>query len=160
MKASEFVNLMRKVIRDEVRTIVREELKTIKPLLKETAQQGLNTSFKQGLPAKTPKVAAPTRKPSIKPPTFEGPLASLLNETYESMLNEGHQEEEEWPDMNGGALTADHAQVGVQSMSSLSAMMDDDAPLPDASGYGDPTRAFMKDYSAVLKAADRAGGNV
>ena len=34
MKASEFVNLMRKVIRDEVRTIVREELKTIKPLTK------------------------------------------------------------------------------------------------------------------------------
>jgi len=155
MKASDFVNLMRKVIREEVRSIVREELKTIKPLLKETAQQGLNASLRQGLPAKTPKVAAPTRKPAITPPIFEGPLAGLLNETYESMLNEGIQEEEEWPDMNGGALTADHAQMGIQSMSSLSAMMDDDSPLPEMGGYSDPTRAFMKDYSAVLKAADQ-----
>jgi len=53
MKASDFVNLMRKVIREEVRSIVREELKTIKPLLKETV--------KQGLPAKMPKVSAPIR---------------------------------------------------------------------------------------------------
>jgi len=150
MKASDFVNLMRKVIREEVRSIVREELKTIKPLLKETTQQGL----KVGLPAKAPKATAPTRKPAITPPTFEGPLAGLLNETYESMINEGHQEEE-WPDMNGGALTADHAEMGIQSMSSLSAMMDDDSPLPEAGGYSDPTRAFMKDYSAVLKAADQ-----
>lgn len=155
MKASDFVNLMRKVIREEVRSIVREELRTIKPLLKETAQQGgLNASHRQGLPAKTPKVPAPTRKPAITPPIFEGPLAGLLNETYESMIAQP-QEEEEWPDMNGGALTADHAQMGVQSMSSLSAMMDDDAPLPEAGGYSDPTRAFMKDYSAVLKAADQ-----
>ncbi len=154
MKASDFVNLMRKVIREEVRSIVREELKTIKPLLKETAQQGLNASLRQGLPAKTPKVAAPTRKPSITPPTFEGPLAGLLNETYQSMIAQP-QEEEEWPDMNGGALTADHAQGGIQSMASLSALMDDDAPLPEAGGYSDPTRAFMKDYSAVLKAADQ-----
>jgi len=153
MKASDFVNLMRKVIREEVRSIVREELKTIKPLLKETTQQGLNASLKQGLPAKTPKVAAPTRKPAITPPTFEGPLAGLLNETYESMINEP-MHDDEWPDMNGGALTADHAQMGIQSMSSLSAMMDDDSPLPDGGGYSDPTRAFMKDYSAVLKAAD------
>jgi hypothetical protein len=150
MKASDFVNLMRKVIREEVRSIVREELKTIKPLLKETTQQG----FKAGLPAATPKAATPARKPAITPPTFEGPLAGLLNETYESMINEP-MEDDEWPDMNGGALTADHAQVGVQSMSSLSAMMDDDSPLPDGGGYSDPTRAFMKDYSAVLKAADQ-----
>ena len=149
MKASDFVNLMRKVIREEVRSIVREELKTIKPLLKETTQQG----FKAGLPAAAPKAATPTRKPAITPPTFEGPLAGLLNETYESMINEPMQDDE-WPDMNGGALTADHAQMGVQSMSSLSAMMDDDSPLPDMGGYKDPTRAFMKDYSAVLKAAD------
>jgi hypothetical protein len=45
--------------------------------------------------------------------------------------------------------------MGVQSMASLSALMDDDAPLPEAGGYSDPTRAFMKDYSAVLKAADQ-----
>lgn len=150
MKASDFVNLMRKVIREEVRSIVREELKTIKPLLKETTQQG----FKTGLPAATPKAALPARKPAITPPTFEGPLAGLLNETYESMISEP-MEDDEWPDMNGGALTADHAQVGVQSMSSLTAMMDDDSPLPDGGGYSDPTRAFMKDYSAVLKAADQ-----
>jgi hypothetical protein len=38
MKGSEFINLMRKVIREEVRTVVREELKAIKPLLMEKQQ--------------------------------------------------------------------------------------------------------------------------
>jgi hypothetical protein len=146
MKASDFVNLMRKVIREEVRAIVREELKTIKPLLKETKSTTMQ-------PASIPQVKQkPIQKRTTPIVSFDGPLGDLLNETATSMMNESY--EEEWPDMNGGALTADHAQMGVQSMSSLSALMDDDAPLPEVSGYSDPTRAFMKDYSAVLKAAD------
>ena len=148
MKASDFVNLMRKVIREEVRSIVREELKTIKPLLKETKSTTMQ-------PASIPQVKQkPIQKRTTPIVSFDGPLGDLLNETATSMMNESYQEEE-WPDMNGGALTADHAQGGVQSMASLSALMDDDAPLPEAGGYSDPTRAFMKDYSAVLKAADQ-----
>ena len=148
MKASDFVNLMRKVIREEVRSIVREELKTIKPLLKETKSTTMQ-------PASIPQVKQkPIQKRTTPIVSFDGPLGDLLNETATSMMNESYQEEE-WPDMNGGALTADHAQMGVQSMTSLSALMDDDAPLPEAGGYSDPTRAFMKDYSAVLKAADQ-----
>lgn len=148
MKASDFVNLMRKVIREEVRSIVREELKTIKPLLKETKSTTMQ-------PASIPQVKQkPIQKRTTPIVSFDGPLGDLLNETAASMMNESYQEEE-WPDMNGGALTADHAQMGVQSMASLSALMDDDAPLPEAGGYSDPTRAFMKDYSAVLKAADQ-----
>jgi len=38
MKGSEFINLMRKVIREEVRTVVKEELKALKPLLMEKQQ--------------------------------------------------------------------------------------------------------------------------
>lgn len=148
MKASDFVNLMRKVIREEVRSIVREELRTIKPLLKETKSTTMQ-------PASIPQVKQkPIQKRTTPIVSFDGPLGDLLNETATSMMNESYQEEE-WPDMNGGALTADHAQMGVQSMASLSALMDDDAPLPEAGGYSDPTRAFMKDYSAVLKAADQ-----
>ena len=148
MKASDFVNLMRKVIREEVRSIVREELKTIKPLLKETKSTTMQ-------PASIPQVKQkPIQKRTTPIVSFDGPLGDLLNETATSMMNESYHEEE-WPDMNGGALTADHAQMGVQSMASLSALMDDDAPLPEAGGYSDPTRAFMKDYSAVLKAADQ-----
>ena len=106
-------------------------------------------------PASIPQVKQkPIQKRTTPIVSFDGPLGDLLNETATSMMNESYQEEE-WPDMNGGALTADHAQGGVQSMASLSALMDDDAPLPEAGGYSDPTRAFMKDYSAVLKAADQ-----
>lgn len=106
-------------------------------------------------PASIPQVKQkPIQKRTTPIVSFDGPLGDLLNETATSMMNESYQEEE-WPDMNGGALTADHAQMGVQSMASLSALMDDDAPLPEAGGYSDPTRAFMKDYSAVLKAADQ-----
>jgi hypothetical protein len=147
MKAADFVNLMRKVIREEVRSIVREELKSIKPLLKETKSTTMQ-------PASIPQVKQkPIQKRTTPMVSFDGPLGALLNETAASMMNESHQEEE-WPDMNGEALTANHAEAGVQSMASLSALMSDEAPLPEAGGYSDPTRAFMKDYSAVLKAAD------
>jgi hypothetical protein len=57
--------------------------------------------------------------------------------------------------MNQGALTSEDAQVGISSMSSLATMLDDDAPLPQNYNTSDPTRAFMKDYSAVLKAAEQ-----
>ena len=149
MKASDFIKIMRKVVRDEVRTVIQEELRSIKPILNESATKTVRV--KQ---ATEPSLqSAKTKMPAIKT-TFTGPLKDILNQTAQSMLNESY-EDDEWPDMNQGALTSEDAQVGISSMSSLATMLNDDAPLPQTHNTSDPTRAFMKDYSAVLKAAEQ-----
>lgn len=157
MKASEFVNLMRKVIREEVRTIIKEELKNIrKPIIREVAktqtQPAVITQVKQ----------KPIQKRTAPPVMFDGPLGDLLNETYESMLHQSH-EEEEWPDMNGGQPMTSQMFAGHQptDAASLSNLLDDDSPLPEVGGgYSDPTSQFIKDYSGVMKAADAHQGKI
>lgn len=155
MKASEFVNLMRKVIREEVRTIIKEELKDLrKPIIRENAKPTAQTQ-----PAAIPQVKQKQIKRSIQPPTFEGPLAGLLSETYEAMIAQPH-EEDEWPDMNGGQPMTSQMFAGMEAGDvSMTSLMNDESPLPDlGGGYGDPTSAFIKDYSSVMKAADTIQG--
>ena len=157
MKASEFVNLMRKVIREEVRTIIKEELKDLKkPVIRESAKA-------QTQPAAIPQVKQKqVQKRTVSPVMFEGPLGDLLNETYESMIAQPH-EEEEWPDMNGGQPMTSQMFAGMEAGDgmSLNSLMSDDSPLPEmGGGYSDPTSQFIKDYSGVMKAADAHQGKV
>ena len=138
MKGSEFINLMRKVIREEVRTVVREELKAIKPLLMEKQQQ---TVIKKP----TTQIARPQRtKPLVQ---FEGPLKSILEETARSMQSAPSEEEEEWPEMNMGMMTSEDVPASMGHTSMRAAMSND------------PTTAFMKDYSKVLKTAEQIANN-
>ena len=137
MKGSEFINLMRKVIREEVRTVVREELKAIKPLLMEKQQ-----------PTVTKKPITQIARPQRTQPLaqFEGPLKSILEETARSMQS-APSEEDEWPEMNMGMMMSEDvpASMGHNSMR--------------AAISGDPTAAFMKDYSKVLKTAEQIANN-
>lgn len=157
MKATALVQLMRKVVREEVRSVIQQELTEI---LKEGLQSTI-TEIKSPAKATAPKsiksAPAPARPKRTAPiVTFDGPLGDLLNETAMGMANNQY-DEEEWPDMNGGPMTSAH--VPQADPSSLMSMMDDEAPLPASTGYGDPTMNFVKDYSAVMKAADaHAGG--
>ena len=155
MKAADLVKLMRKVVREEVRSVVQQELTEI---LREGLQSTI-AEIKQ--PHKNRQVRGVTQ-PAPPPPkrttpivTFDGPMGELLNETAMGMMSSGYQEEEEWPDMNGGPMTSAH--VPQADPGSLMSMMNDEAPLPEVGGfggYGDPTMNFVKDYSAVMKAAD------
>lgn len=139
MKGSEFINLMRKVIREEVRTVVREELKTIKPLLMEKQQP---TVTKKPTPT---TFARPQRtKPLVQ---FEGPLKSILEETARSMQFAPSEEEEEWPEMNMGMMTSEDVPASMGRTNMRVAMSND------------PTEAFMKDYSKVLKTAEQIANN-
>ena len=154
MKASDFVNLMRKVIREEVRTIIKEELRDIrKPMVRESVKAT------QTQPAAITQVKQKPIKRAVQTPMFEGPMADLLNETYQSMISQ--PQEEEWPDMNGGQPMSSQMFAGMEAGDgmSLSSVMNDDSPLPDlGGGYGDPTSAFIKDYSSIMKAADAIQG--
>ncbi len=136
MKGKEFVNLLRKIIREEVSTVVKEELKAIKPLLAEYKTKNTQQSTR-------PPVQTVNRKPIVN---IDGALGDILRETADSMYNNS-QQYEEWPDMNGGPMTSDFA------------MGDGDGfmPQPPVSPSfmsNDPTAVFMKDYSKVLKQAD------
>lgn len=130
MKGSEFINLMRKVIREEVRTVVKEELKALKPLLMEKQQPTVTKK-------PTTQVARPQRtQPLVQ---FDGPLKSILEETARSMQQA--PQEEEWPEMN--MMTSEDAPSFAGNSSMRAAMSDD------------PTAIFMKDYSQVLKTAEQ-----
>ena len=136
MNAKNFMLVLRKVIREEVRTAVRQE---VKQLLQE--QQKV-------VPVKSVRQAPHQKR--TPPVMFDGPLSSILNETAESMYSSPQQEE--WQDMGGGAFTADQAQ-GF----GLSALMNQETAVADSTSHfsGDPTMAFIKDYSSVMKAADK-----
>jgi hypothetical protein len=136
MKGSEFINLMRKVIREEVRTVVKEELKALKPLLMEKQQ-----------PTVTKKPTTPTARPQRTQPLvqFDGPLKSILEETARSMQQA--PQEEEWPEMNMGMMTSED----VPSFAGKSNMR--------AAMSNDPTAVFIKDYSQVLKTAEQIASN-
>jgi len=160
MKASEFINLMRKVIREEVRTVIREELKSLKPLLMEKSSPkrvGIADHISQ--PARIPQVKIKQAERTIQEPRFTGPLADLLNETYESMIARP-QEEDEWPDMNNGPMDSQMFAGMEGSTMGLNSMLADESSLPASRGYSDPTNAFVKDYSAIMKSADAIQGKL
>jgi hypothetical protein len=133
MKASQFVELLRKVIREEVRSVVKEELKAIKPIISET---------KKSTP---PSSQQPVKKRTTPIVTMDGAIGDLLRETADSMHNNP------WPDMNDGPLTSDQApSFGLANLVS-------EQPQPNFSN--DPTTAFIKDYSSILKKAEQHAEN-
>ena len=83
MKGSEFVNLMRKVIREEVRAIVKEELKAFKPVIVESKTVTNYEAPKAKETAYRPQLPQPTKKAPVV--TIDRVLGELLNETAQSM---------------------------------------------------------------------------
>lgn len=140
MNAKNFMLVLRKVIREEVRAAVRQE---VKQLLQEQQKVSPSRIVKQ--------VPQQKRTPPVM---FDGPLSSILNETAESMYSSPQQEE--WQDMGGGTFTADQAQgFGLSALMNQETAVADSVPSHFAGRESDPTAAFIKDYSAVMKAADR-----
>lgn len=143
MKVEAFVKVLRKVIREEVRQVVKEELRSIKPTINE--RQSV-------VPAKKTTPMQTAQKGVTKSyPTIDSALSNILKETADSMRSRPSEEYEEWPEMDSGfKTTANLAGFGQATPD----FFDDEAP-----GYypssNDPTAAFMKDYSNVLKSAEQ-----
>lgn len=148
MKLSDFAKVLRQIIREEVKAVVKEELQPIKKLLKEEKLSNI----------KKPTQPLPTQRPvrrSSPTVSFDGPLGNLLNETARSMMTS----HDEWEDINNGPFNSgDAMNFGATSlMSAINDSVDED--LPSTNTFNDPTRMFVKDYSAVMKAADAHAGN-
>lgn len=154
MEGKKFVELLRKVIREEVRTVVKEELKAFKPTIVEnTTKVSKTTTTTKSVPTQTKRLVTPPT------PQFSGPLASILAETYEAMQKETPIDDPEaaWPDMNGGVVTTSNMPGGMGA--SMASMMDNDfgSKLNQTSEEGLPP--LMRDYSNLLKKADDIANN-
>lgn len=145
MKASDFVKILRKVIKEEVRAVVKEELSSFKPVMTEIVSKQIKKQAK--FAQHTPVIAE--NKPVVR---RTQPIVSM--DDFGSMLNEGI-DEEEWPDMNGGPMTSDFfaadSEFGLNGFSQMEMQQVQKAPVAAASGFKDP---LLRDYSSVLKAAD------
>jgi hypothetical protein len=132
MKTNEFVKIIKQVIREEVKKAVRDELNSF---LTEVYKP---TAVKKKAPVMAPNPVKKTM-PQSKANNFDsyGPLGGLLQETAANMSSADFND---WGDM--GTYTS--ADAG----SSLAHVMGED-DLPDSS-----TNSLIKDYSAVLKAAE------
>jgi hypothetical protein len=136
MKSTDFIRILREVIKKEVRSVIREELQSaLKP-----------SSVTESHPRKT---TTPQR--SFKPVTSNtaiqnSPIRDILEETARSMRSSeasGIPEEDEWQDM-GGMMTADQAQ-GFGHMAQHNNQTQQSTPSS--------TDAFIKDYSQVLQSS-------
>lgn len=140
MKTNEFVKIIKEVIRQEVKKAVRDELNTF-------LTEMYTPTTKKSIPTvqKPIKKAIPQPKPNnfkmTHPTNIYGPLGDILQETANGM---SHADFNDWGDM--GIYTSDHA-IG-SGISMGEALNSED--LPDIS-----TNSLIKDYSAVLKAADK-----
>lgn len=148
MKAEVFIKVLKKVIREEVRQVVKEELKALKPLLNE--RQSTTTTKKV---VKSDSIKQEPVRRNYPLVTIDGALGEILKETADSMHGRPSDEYEDWPEMNANfGTTANLAGFG-QTTSNL---LQDDV---SSGGYypssNDPTAAFMKDYSSVLKSAEQ-----
>lgn len=138
MKATDFAKILRKIIKEEVRTVIRQELR-----------EALKTNKQPVRDIQSITHAPVTQKPI--PKTGNMSLDGILAETANSVRNGTStmiEDDAAYPDM-ASQFTADQAQ-GFGHMTST---QDIAQPSP-AMNPNDPTTAFMKDYSQVLKTAE------
>lgn len=144
MKGVEFINILRKVVCEEVRSAVKEELRDFFKVRKKTTESVEGFSKTTNIKKHTKQVST---KPVMKNPMFEGPMGSILAETYASMQNTNNDfdTEAEWPEMNMGMLTSN---------------MIPGQPMPISQNNDHNTsgeinmNSLVRDYSQVLKAAE------
>ncbi len=151
MKAADFAKILQEIIKKEVRKVIREELKSALSGLSQAPQpsrapQNVNEMF---LSNPKPKINKPI-KPMIK--TGNVGLDDILAETANS-IRQGQITgipDDEYADM-GGMYTSDQAQgFGYATMD----YDNNDDNIAPSYNPNDPTSAFIKDYSQVLKKAE------
>ena len=155
MNTKNFVKILKKVVKEEMRSVIKEELTEIlreglKPTISEVTTNEPTTRHK------IPTAPKPARKKLADSVKIEGPLGDILRETANSLQNGSADPIKEdqtgaYPDMaptfqandaEGFGVARDSAHTQVETMS------------------GDPTNQFVKDYSKVLqKSIDIHSGN-
>lgn len=150
MKASDFAQILKKLIKEEVRLVIREELKSaLMPIIleqKKTKSQIAQTKQPMPLPKQKPQ-----KDFGI---TMKGPLGDILRETANDLRNGTsapiqESSQNDWADM--GHYDASDAK-------SFGHMQEDEDFGSLTHLANDPTAPFMKDYSDVLKSSYEHSG--
>jgi hypothetical protein len=147
MKASDFAKILKEVIRKEVRTVIRQELREALKTNKQPVREGGPYEGMSFTPASKEAKAAPI------PKTGNVSLDGILAETANAVRNGTSamiEDDQSFPSM-GEMFTADQAQGFGHMMNAQEQAI---TPPSPAMNPNDPTAAFMKDYSQVLKTAE------
>jgi hypothetical protein len=146
MNSKDFLQTLRKVIREEVQVAVRSEFTKFSHALNESKPATQDTSYTQTM----------KRKPVTKKQfTSNSSLNDLLNETSGFSKQElNYNDFEEWPTMSMGAFGSNSTpKASVIPTVDLAGNRVDANNLPD-----DVVSALTKDYSALMKAIDKKKG--
>jgi len=145
MNSKEFIQSLRKLIREEVQTAVRTEVAKLVNVITESKTQEIGT-FKPTAPK--PKKRTFSENPSLN---------DLLNETagfsssgpqvsYESEIN--YNDFSEWPTMRGNSMIASKAPMVMTDVNGSAVDMKQLAKTEAGAAVVD---ALTKDYSALMK---------
>lgn len=149
MKATDFAQILRKLIKDEVRTVIREELKSaLTPVLLEQQKRRQDTQARQTLPL--PKQKA-SKDFGI---TMSGTLGDILRETANDLRSGNSAPIQEAAGNEWGSMG--HYDAG--DAMGFGHMQDNDDFESPTQYANDPTAAFMKDYSGVLNSSYEKSG--
>ena len=159
MNSKDFIQALRKVIREEVQSAVRTELSKITPIMEQ--RKPINKAPIQERTTVTTKVIA--KKPSMKQYTENPTLNELLNHTagfsneisgvfLEESIGVNHidyNDQSEWPTMNRKPIASRAA------ISDVNGNKIDVNQLASTEAGAAVVNALTKDYSALMKAIDK-----
>lgn len=170
MNSKDFIQVMRSVIRDEVRNAVREELAVIGEMITESRNTNVKKStVKESVIAKKPAISKPRYKTApVKKSYVNNPLLNdLLNDTsgfrgdgpnvyLEENIN--YNDYEEWPTMNSRAPKAAAPGISVLPTTDAEGRRVDTSKLAQTEAGQAVVQALTKDYSLLMKAIDKKKG--
>lgn len=139
MKSSEFLQSLRKIIREEVQTAVTTALQTHGIIQEQRSSKTYTSSYKP-----QPQKSKPQ---SVKQYVKDPVLNQLLNETT-AMNSVDYNDFEEWPTMPMNSMRM-HQSATPKVVSDINGNTVPIEALPD-----DVANALTKDYSALMKAID------
>lgn len=134
MRASDFIKVLRKIIREEVREVVREEIKALKPMITENSTQLTN------------KRITTTQQRPKRQHVKDGSLSTMLRETAESMRSNPATDYDDWPSM-GGLMTSEQVNPSMGHQPTNNHFQESHNDLPASMP--------VKNYANILKAAEQ-----
>ena len=146
MGSKSFVKLLRKIIREEVRTAVRQVLTEQKTNHKQVIEHGMNLSHVTENPM-------PNRPVAKKQFTKNSMLNDLLNETAATPVS---QDMSDWSSMNFKAEMAEAFGQSAGPTQPLTATgINGETVNMNNEAVPATVNAMTKDYSALMKAIDK-----
>lgn len=168
MNSKDFIQAIRKVIREEVRSAVREELSIIGESINESRNTNVKkTTVKESVLAPKTAITKPQYAPAKKSYVNNPLLNDLLNDTggfkgdgpnvyLEESIN--YNDYEEWPTMNSRSPKASMSGISALPTTDTEGRRVDASALAQTESGQAVVQALTKDYSLLMKAIDKKKG--